>query len=47
MVVNVTKIFQKIKSKSLSSIKKVLYNEKKCLIIITKNIYFKMSLLKL
>ena len=42
MVVNVTKIFHKMKSKRLLR-KKILQNDKKCLIIITRNIYFKKS----
>ena len=41
MVVNITKISQKMKTKSLLSIEKILQNEKKCLIIIIKNYYFK------
>ena len=42
MVVNVTKIFHKMKIKRLLR-KKILQNDKKCLIIITRNIYFKKS----
>ena len=40
MVANVTKISQKMKKKSLLTIVKI-YNEKKCLFIITKNIFLK------
>ena len=40
MVANVTKISQKMKKKSLLTIEKI-YNEKKCLFIITKNIFLK------
>ena len=42
MVVNVTKIFHKMKIKSLLR-KKILQNDKKRLIIITRNICFKKS----
>ena len=41
MIVKVTKISQKMKNKSLLSIKKILENEKKCLIIIIRNYYLK------
>ena len=41
MVVNVAKIYHKMKNKNLLSIKKILQNEKKCLIIILKTCYFK------
>ena len=41
MVVNITKFSQKMKSKSLLRIEKILQNEKKCLIAIARNYYFK------
>ena len=40
MVVNDTKIYEKMKNKSLLSIEKILQNEKKCFKII-RNYYFK------
>ena len=42
MVVSVTKIFQKMKSKSLLSIEKNIINEKKCFIIIIRK-YFNLE----
>ena len=45
MVVNITRISQKMKSKSLLSVEKNIIQ--KCLIIITKNICFKKSFLNL
>ena len=41
MIVNDTKSCQKIKSKSLLSIEKVLQNESNCVIIIIRDYYFK------
>ena len=41
MIMNNTKIYWKMKNKSLMSIKKKLYNEKKRLIIIIRKYYFK------
>ena len=41
MVENVTKISYKMKHKSLLIQKNILQNEKKCLIIIIRNYYFK------
>ena len=43
MVLNYTKIYQKMKNKSLLSIEKILQNKKKYLIIIIniRNYYFK------
>ena len=42
MVVSITKIFQKMKSKSLLSIEKNIINEKKCFIIIIRK-YFNLE----
>ena len=46
MVENVTKISYKTKHKSLLIQKNILQNEKKCLIIIIRNYYFKNNNLK-
>ena len=47
MIMNVTKISQKMKNKSLLSIEKKLQNEKKHPFIIIKNTCFKNSILNL
>ena len=41
MFMDATKISQKMKNKSLLNREKILQNEKKCIILIIRNYYFK------